>query len=411
MNYCSKCLYPSNHPFGIVFNDNNVCSGCLLHEEKDKINWIEKKNKLKKIVKSYKDRYHNTYDCIVPISGGKDSYFIVDQVKKLGLNPLLVSYNYHYNTYTGFQNIAYLKTITNFDHIQLNLHPKKIKKITKYTLRNFGSIYWHIQAGKTVFPVQIAVKFHIPLIIWGAHQGIDQVGMFSHHEEVEMTRKYRKEHDLLGYEGEDLLSQKNHNLNEDDLSPFFYPDDIEIAKNGIKGIYLNNYIRWDTKEQHERMIKKYNYKTCNQLRTFDNYNDVHCNHYSGLHDYIKYLKLGYGCITDHVTREIRLKRITRNQGIDFIKKYSNIFPKDIEIFSKWININVKEILDIIEKFRNKDVWNKNKNGKWVLKNKLKKNYNKNTHLQKKNINTFKFITNNSIISKEKNRNFLLNKGF
>ena len=298
-----------------------------------------------------------------------------------------------------------------FDHIQLNINPNKIKKITKYTLKKFGSIYWHIQAGKTVFPVQMAVKLHIPLIIWGAHQGIDQVGMFSHHEEIEMTRKYRKEHDLLGYEAEDLIL-KNHNLNEDDLSSYFYPDDIKISKNGIRGIYLNNYIRWDTKKQHEKMIRNYNYKTLKQLRTFDNYNDVHCKHYSGLHDYIKYLKLGYGCTTDHATREIRLKRITRNQGINLVNKYSNSFPIDLKNFSYWIKMNSKQIIEIIEKFRNKEIWKKNKNGKWELKNKLsKKNLNHKIQLIQNNKNVLKFISNPSSYSKNNNENLLLSRGF
>jgi hypothetical protein len=89
----------------------------------------------------------------------------------------------------------------------LTVNPETVKKITRATIRKMGSIYWHCIAGQTVYPVQVAVKFKIPLIIWGAHQGLDQVGMFSHLDEVEMTRKYRKEHDLMGFEAEDLISE------------------------------------------------------------------------------------------------------------------------------------------------------------------------------------------------------------
>ena len=214
-------------------------------------------------------------------------------------------------------------------------------------------------------PVQIASKFKIPLIIWGAHQGFDQVGMFSHLDEVEMTRKYRKEHDLMNFEAEDLIGIGG--LKRDDLEHFIYPSDREIEATGIRGIYLNNYVRWDSKSQHEKMIAKYDYKTKKQNRTFDNYNDVNSIHYSGLHDYIKFIKHGYSKITDHCTREIRLKRLKRSDAIKLIEKYNNVKLKDLDLFSKWINISKKDLLKTIGQFRNKIFWYK-KNNKWINKN-------------------------------------------
>ena len=122
----------------------------------------------------------------------------------------------------------------------------------------------------STFPVQIAVNLKIPLIIWGAHQGVDQVGMFSHTDEVEMTRKYRKEHDLMGFEAEDMISEKNE-IFERDMAKNFYPSDKDIETIGVRGIYLNNYIRWDSKIQHESMITKYNYETL--LQTTEQFNN------------------------------------------------------------------------------------------------------------------------------------------
>ena len=260
MKYCSKCLYPINHPLNIIFDKNNICSGCLIHKEKDKLDWVNRFNKLKKIAKTYRSTKKDKFDCIVPVTGAKDSYFILHIVKNLlKLKPLIVNYNTHYNTEVGIRNLNYLKSITGSTHFNLTVDPKKVKKITHSTLKQFGNLYWHCIAGQTVFPVQIACKMNIPLIIWGAHQGIDQVGMYSHLDEVEMTRKYRKEHDLFGYESEDLMEATN--LKKIDLENYIYPDDKEIYSKGIKGIYLNNYIRWDSKQQHELMIKEYKYET------------------------------------------------------------------------------------------------------------------------------------------------------
>ena len=114
----------------------------------------------------------------------------------LKLNPLMVSYNKYFNTPIGIKNLAQLRTNFNSDILFQNVNPSSVKNITRETIRRFGSIYWHCLAGQSVFPVQTAVRFKIPLIIWGAHQGLEQVGMFSHENEVEMTRRYRKDHDL-----------------------------------------------------------------------------------------------------------------------------------------------------------------------------------------------------------------------
>ena len=369
MNYCSKCLYPTSHPLNIILDKKNICSGCIIHEEKNTLDWNKRFDKLNKIIKSYKTKKKDMFDCIVPVSGGRDSHFILHIVKKiLKLNPLIVDYNTHYNTEAGIRNLNYLKSIMGTTHFNLTTDPKKVKKITHTTLKKFGNIYWHCIAGQTVFPVQIACKMNIPLIIWGAHQGIDQVGMYSHLDEIEMTRKYRKEHDLFGYEAEDLLETTN--LKKNDLENYMYPSDKEIFSKGIKGIYLNNYIRWDSKHQHELMISKYKYETVKQERTFDTYNHINCLHYSNLHDFFKYLKFGYSLINDHCSREIRLKRITRDQGIYLVNKYRNKEPNNINYFLNWMGIKQKELKYLFDKFRDTSIWVKTKN-KWVLKNDLK----------------------------------------
>lgn len=369
MKYCKRCLYPANHPLNITFDDEGVCSGCRVHEEKDILNWPERLEKLKNIVKDYRSTSRNIHDCIVPVSGARDSYFIVHIVKHvLGLHPLIVTYNKQYNTRRGIRNLAHLQSLLGCDILTSTISPEKVKRITRDTLRLRGSMYWHCLAGQTVFPVQTAFRFRIPLIIWGAHQGNDQVGMFSHLDEVEMTRKYRKEHDLMGLEAEDLMEQSDLSLA--DVEPYVYPHDKELEAVGVRGIYLNNYLRWDTKAQHEKMIDIYNYETEPLQRTFDAYNDVDCFHYTGLHDYIKYLKWGYGKVTDHASREIRLKRMTREEGIDMVDKYKAVLPADIDLFSEWLGENKDKILEQVDDFRDQEIWERNDAGKWQIKDSI-----------------------------------------
>lgn len=366
MRYCTNCLYPENHPLNITFDDEGVCSGCRVHEEKDTLNWEPRAKKLNNILKNYKNQSQNNYDCIIPVSGARDSFFIVHIIKNVyGMNPLLVTYNKQYNTDVGVRNLAKLRIMFDCDIMTLTVNPQVVKKITRASLRKMGSIYWHCLAGQTVYPVQVAVKFKIPLIIWGAHQGIDQVGMFSHLNEVEMTRKYRKEHDLMGFEAEDLIDEFD-DIADQDIVQYKYPDDKEIERIGVRGIYLNNYIRWDTKAQHEEMIKLYNYETHEQTRTFDTYNDIDCYNYSDVHDYIKFLKHGYSKVTDHACREIRLKRMTREQGIELIKKYIHTPPKNLKKFLEWIGMSENGFHYIIDQHRNKKLWKRNQDWEWEL---------------------------------------------
>lgn len=367
MKYCTRCLYPENHPLNITFNDEGICSGCLIHEEKDQLDWQERSNKLESILKDYNSSSKKNYDCIIPVSGARDSYFTVHTIKNVyGLKPLLVTYNKHYNTPEGIRNLAYLRTIFDCDLLTMTVNPDTVKKVTKMSLLKAGSMYWHCLAGNTVFPVQVAARFKIPLIIWGVHQGCDQVGMFSHLDEVEMTRKYRKEHDLMKLEAEDLVDE-SMGLSYEDVRQFVYPHDKEIEKVGVRGIYLSNYLRWDTKKQHEEMIKLYGYETLKQTRTFDTYNDVDCFHYSDLHDYIKFCKLGYSKVTDHACREIRLKRLSREEGIDLVKKYQNKHPKNSKLFLDWIGITEKGFQYIIDLHRDVSIWNKETDFTWKLK--------------------------------------------
>lgn len=364
MKLCSRCLYSERHPLHIVIGDDGLCSGCRIHEEKDRIDWQQRGEKLGQLLQDYRCQSGNNYDCIVPVSGARDSHFIVDTIKNTyGMNPLLVSYNPQYNTDRGIRNLAYLRTQMDCDIFSLTVSPEKVKNITRATMRRLGSIYWHVIAGQTVFPVQIAVRLKIPLIIWGCHQGLDQVGMFSHYDEVEMTRKYRKEHDLMGLEAEDLLSDGDM-INEKDIYQFIYPDSSDIASVGVRGIYLNNYLRWDSKAQHELMMGRYGYETAKLGRTFDYYNDVDSFVYSDLHDYIKVLKWGFGKVTDHACREIRFGRLTREEAQQKVREHENIPPKHVNQFLDWLGMSERSLHFILDQHRHPEVWRRNSHWTW-----------------------------------------------
>ncbi|MCK6419253.1 MAG: N-acetyl sugar amidotransferase [Alphaproteobacteria bacterium] len=366
MQYCKRCAYPENHALGITFNQGGVCSGCIVHEEKDVLPWQEREQKLIKILNTYRNKDKNNYDCIIPVSGGKDSFFITDLIKnKYKMNPLLVSYNRLYNTKAGIYNLEQIRTQIGCDIVCRTPNPDSLRRLIHHSIEKVGSVHWPYLAGSTAFPVQVAVQKNIPLIIWGAHQGLEQVGMFSHLHEVEMTRRYRKEHDLMGLEAEEIAIEPSQ-VEEADLKPLFYPEDSEIHRVGVRGIYLGNYIRWDTKSFHEAMHKKYEFCSLAQQRTFDSYNDIDCQIYNRLHDVIKFRKLGYSKINDHVAREVRYQRISVSQGIALIKHYQSQDNIDSLPFLEWLDIDPEVFWQKIDVHRDARIWAKNNKHEWYL---------------------------------------------
>lgn len=364
IQFCKRCLYTSAHPLGLTLDDEGICSGCRVHEEKDRLDWAARWQKLGSLVRPYRSQSGNNYDCIIPVSGAQDSYYIVHLVKeRLGLNPLLVNYNKYFNTPLGIRNLANLRIRFNCDILYQNVNPVSVKKITRSTLRRFGSIYWPILAGQTVFPVQTAVRYKIPLIIWGAHQGLEQVGMFSHEHEVEMTRRYRKDHDLMGHEADDLLSIFD-TLKEDDIWQYRYPNDQDLNAIGVRGIYLGNYVRWDPKAQHEQMIREYGYRTARFSRTFDCYDYIDCFNYMNLHDQLKSYKHGFSKVTDHACREIRHGRLTREDGLALVRRYEQATAEYPQLFCEWLGVTPRSLQFLMDQHRNNRFWIQGEPGKW-----------------------------------------------
>lgn len=350
MKYCNRCLYPENHALNLIIDELGVCSGCRVHEEKYLIDWDRKESELKSLLSAYKSRPGTSYDCVIPVVGSGDDFFVVDLVKnKFGLNPLLVTYNTHFSTKVGVRNLARLISKLDCDHMMSTVGPDTVKEITKLTLEKFGDMYWHVLAGSQTFPVQVATKLDIPLVIWGVNGWLDQVGMFSHHDRVEMTKKVRKEHALRCYDAESLLGLSDK-VTKKDLQAYTYPSDEQLERSRVRGIYIGNFVFWDSQKQTESMISKYGYETNIQERTYNTYESVHCANNAGVHDYIKYLKYGYGKVFDHVARDIRLKRLSKKQGLELIKEYLSVKPKSLTTFLNWIGITEEEFSSLIKPF-------------------------------------------------------------
>ena len=357
MRYCTKCVYPASSAVPLAFNEEGVCSGCIVHEQKMKIDWSKQEEKLKKLVEPYKS--NSNYDCIIPVSGGKDSYFqtwYVTQV--LGLKPLLVTYQGNDYYEEGLRNLKRMREVFNVDHLIMNPSVEVLKHLHKKCYKMMGDMSWHNHCGIYSFPVQVAVKFKVPLIIWGEHGYTDQGGMFGMNDCIEMTRKNRTEHACRGYDWDDMVDE-NLNLREKDLLNHRYPTDEELEENGIRGIFIGFYVFWDANQHTKKMIDLYNFETLPfpLERTYRRMSAIDDMHESGIHDYLKFIKFGSGRGSDHSCKDIRLGCMAREEGIANVKKYDAVkSQRDLQRWLKYVDMTEEEFDRIADTFRNPRVW-------------------------------------------------------
>ena len=378
MKYCAKCTYTSLTATPVNFDEEGVCSGCRVNEQKGAIDWDCRWTMLEKLVDQY--RLDSNYDIVIPVSGGKDSYFqTYIATQKLGLKALLVTY--HGNNYLpeGEYNMHRMKHIFNCDHVIIYPEVDVLIKMNRIGFYLQGDMNWHNHCGIFTSPIQVAVRYKIPLMMWGEHGFMDLGGMFSYGDFPEFTAKFRLEHAQRGYDWHDFTDkgleklgrpELKEGLREKDLLWAKYPSDDEIDDVGVRGIYLSNYVNWDGHDSATLMTKQFGWRPAEQpfertYRTFSNLDDMHEN---GVHDYLKFIKLGYGRGTDHSMKDIRAGRMTRDEGIEMVRKYDHIKPmRDLKRWLNYVGMTETEFDRVCDTYRDPRVWNI-RNSEWHKEN-------------------------------------------
>ena len=372
MKYCLRCCYPENARPAIIIDEEGVCSGCRTFEDRPQVDWDEKRNQLQEILDHYKklaEKNNANWDCIIPVSGGKDSTYVVYLMTQIyKMKPLLVTYNHSFNSKRGIRNLTNIVEKFGCDLLRYSTNPKTAKKLSRYMLKKVGDITWHHHAGLMTFPMQTAARYKIPLVMWGEHGEGFLLGMHNLDDNVEYTKKHRQEHLMRGFEPEDILNDpKNKEITRTDLAPFFYPSDDEINSVGVRGIFTSNFDPWNQSEHTEKMIKEYGFETFqNPEHTFNLYASID-DHAERTHNYLRYLKFGHTRCTDHASLEIRHQRMTREEGISMIEKYEYLKrPKNVDVILKFLDLSEEEFVTSVDHLRDKEIWEKKSNGEWKL---------------------------------------------
>ena len=360
MNYCKRCLYPDTKP-QLVFDENGICSACKNHELKEKIDWKSKEKELKEILEKFRSK-NNYYDCIIPVSGGKDSHFQTYTIKeKFGLNPLVVNFHPLDQTEIGKKNLDNLKKL-GVDCIEFSPNPSVYLKLARFGLKKLGDFQWPEHIGIFTVPVQIAVKYKIPLIIWGENPQFEYGQPTDIAIDTILDRKWLEKNG--GYFLDKIKPQDmiKHGFELNDIQPYLYPSDEEINQVGITGIFLGSYIKWDIFKQLET-VKAIGFQENDEPKegTFNKWENLDV-YFTVFHDYFKFLKYGFGRATDHASIEIMYGRISREQGLKLVKQYEGKIPrKYLKKFLEFADMSMDDFIGICNEFTNKEIFKVDEN--------------------------------------------------
>lgn len=373
MNYCKKCVYPII-AVNLQINSDGICSACKATELFNKINddeWQIRKKKFEKILENAKQNNKNNsnYDCVIPVSGGKDSYFQTHLiVKEYNLKPLLVTY--HGNNYLpeGDYNRDKMREVFDADHIVWGPSVEVLKKLNRICFEKMGDMNWHGHCGIFTAPHIVAVKFNIPLVIWG-ESPMDIAGMFYPDDYPEYTKRFRHDHALRGYEWSDLINLDDDKLSEKDMLWAKYPSDLEVITSQLRGIFVGNYFKWDPNKHTKKMKELYGWKELEGSfqRTYRKISNLDDRYESGIHDLLKFIKFGYGRCSDHASKDVRTGCLSRAEAIKLVMKYDHVVSDDLYYWLKYIGRDENYFWRTADKFRDPRAWTI-KEGNWIKEN-------------------------------------------
>ncbi len=371
MQYCAKCVYPGVAATPLTFDKNGVCSGCRTHEEQKAVDWKRRREMFEKLIDQYRSKNKSGYDCVIGVSGGKDSFYQAHVFcKEYGLKVLFVCYAENNHTDVGLRNIQRMKDHFKGDFLHFTPEVDVLKKLNRLGMTRMGDPNWHTHIGIMTFPIIMAAKFDTKLFVYGEHGFMNLGGMHSYADLVEFTKKYRTEHMCRGYDWSDFLGPENEGLAPYDFLWAQYPSDDEIERLGLRGIFISNYFGWNQLDHLQKMIDLYGFEMYDRpfdrtYRKDSNLNDVHDN---GIHDYMKFVKFGYGRATDHACRDIRNGVMTREQGIEMVREYDHVVPGDIPRWLEYVGWKRSKLDAEMDRFRDARVWVKDAGGNWTKSN-------------------------------------------
>ena len=349
---------PATRP-DILFDADGMCSACRHFAQRPTIDWGERRAELLEVVEEFRSRDGSNYDCLIPVSGGKDSTYQVLKMLELGLNPLCVTASTCALSEIGRRNIENLKNL-GVDYVEVSVNPNVRHTINRFALEHVGDISWPEHVTIFTIPVRVAVQHGIRLIVWGENSQNEYGGPASAAHDRVLTRRWLEEFGgMIGLRVADLVGQQG--IDQKHLIQYTYPDDVALASVGVTGIFLGHFLPWDGYSNallaQAHGFESYGKTVEGSLLDYENLDNL----FHGIHDYFKFLKFGFGRATDHACMHVRRGRLSRSDAIQLVQRHDGKFPHSYlgtplrEILGR-INMTTDEFVEVCDRFTNRSLF-------------------------------------------------------
>lgn len=354
MRYCTRCVIPDTRPH-IVLDDGGVCNACRSYGTRAGIDWAARRKAFLNVVAAAKARSIG-YDCVIPVSGGKDSTWQVITCLEHGLRPLAVTWKTPGRSELGAANLRNLINL-GVDHIDYQVSPKVEKRFMYRTLVEVGSTAVPMHMALFNIPLTIAVRFRIPLVVWGENSAFEYGSEHKAHVGKRLDSDWLRTYGVThGTTARDWVSEE---LTELDLTPYFGPSEEELDAASVSAIFLGYYLPWDPETSLEAAkANGFRVREEGPKTGLWNYADID-DDFISVHHFLKWYKFGFTRLFDNLSVEIRSGRITRSEAVAAIRAAGDQTPHDdIAALCAFVDISVAHFYEVIEKFRNLDVWSR-----------------------------------------------------
>lgn len=339
--------------------DVGVCSACRAYERRSAVDWEARRAELVRLLDRYRSRDGSNYDCIVPVSGGKDSTCQVLTMLELGMNPLCVTATTDKLSAIGRRNIENIKQL-GVDYIEVSANPVVRRQINRLALTEVGDISWPEHVTIFTVPVRVAAQLRIPLIIWGENSQNEYGGPAAAADSNTLTRRWLEEFGgLLGLRVSDLVGHAG--MEKRHLIQYTYPTDEELQRVGVTGLFLGYYVPWDG-YVNALVAQAVGFETLphaveGSAVSYENLDNCQ----TGIHDYFKFLKYGFGRATDITCLHLRRGRLTRAQALAIVKARDGRFPwtyldVPLRAILDDIDMTLDEFIRVCDRFTNKKLF-------------------------------------------------------
>jgi N-acetyl sugar amidotransferase len=351
MNYCKRCVLPDTRP-NLTLNAAGVCNACEAHGVKKHVDWRAREATFRELIASVKAKARG-FDCVIPVSGGKDSTWQVVKCLEYGLRPLAVTWKTPARTPVGQRNLDNLVAL-GVDHIDWQVNPKVEAKFMLKTFERTGSTAVPMHLALFSIPLNIAVRFGIPLIVWGENSAAEYGSASKLHEghrlNGEWLRNYGVTHGTTAADWVDL------DLSAKDLASYFGPDADALEAEGVHAVFLGHYFEWDPETSYA-VAREHGFESGESARTgYYDYADID-DEFISIHHWMKWYKFGFTRLFDNLSLEIRNGRMTREQAVAIIRGTGDQTPaEDIRRFCRFAGTEVNTFMALAEKFRNRSIW-------------------------------------------------------